>query len=68
MTRFPNDKVPPGLGFAGPVPDWPKPPDCLCNTLREAQACYERCDDSMQEPKERTLWGILRDFFIGGDK
>lgn len=29
--------------------DWPKPPGCHCPLLRQAQACYERCDDSLFE-------------------
>lgn len=33
-----NALYPPGC-------DWMKPPGCACNTIAQAQSCYERCDD-----------------------
>lgn len=32
-----------------PDGDWPRPAGCTCKMLSEAQACEERCDDSLAE-------------------
>ena len=34
--------------------DWDKPPGCHCKKLMVAQACYERCDDSLREDGDHS--------------